>query len=119
MYRQKMQMPFYLPLPLIPPARGGKLYLLPLDGGGRVGVKYAQEATGVDTIYAVMGGFHLTGAVNEPAIGPTIEALKELNPGYIVPTHCTGRKAAMLIEKEMPEKFLLKMSGTKMIFATQ
>ncbi len=82
-------------------------------------VKYAQEVTGVDTIYAVMGGFHLTGAVNEPAIGPTIEALKELNPGFIVPTHCTGRKAAMLIEKEMPEKFLLNMSGTKMIFATQ
>jgi len=82
-------------------------------------VKYAQEATGVDTIYAVMGGFHLTGAVNEPAIGPTIEGLKELNPGYIVPTHCTGRKAAMLIEKEMPGKFLLNMSGTKMIFATQ
>ena len=47
------------------------------------------------------------------------EALKELNPGYIVPTHCTGRKAAMLIEKEMPGKFLLNMSGTKMIFATQ
>ncbi len=82
-------------------------------------VKYAQEATGVDTIYAVMGGFHLTGAVNESAIDPTIQALKELNPGYIVPTHCTGRKATMLIEKEMPEKFLLNMSGTKMIFATQ
>ena len=82
-------------------------------------VKYAQETTGVDMIYAVMGGFHLTGAVNEPAIGPTIAALKELNPGYIVPTHCTGRKATMLIEKEMPEKFLLNMSGTKMIFATQ
>jgi 7,8-dihydropterin-6-yl-methyl-4-(beta-D-ribofuranosyl)aminobenzene 5'-phosphate synthase len=66
-----------------------------------------------------MGGFHLTGAVNEFAIEPTIDALKELNPEYIVPTHCTGRKATMLIEKEMPEKFLLNMSGTKMIFATQ
>ena len=82
-------------------------------------VKYAQKATGVDTIYAVMGGFHLTGAVNEPAIGPTIDALKALNPEFIVPTHCTGRKAAMRIEKEMPEKFLLNMSGTKMIFAAQ
>ncbi|MGB5751153.1 MAG: MBL fold metallo-hydrolase [Desulfobacterales bacterium] len=97
--------------------------LLILSGCAHAGivntVKYAQETTGVDSIYAVMGGFHLTGAVNEPAIGPTIAALKELNPGYIVPTHCTGRKAAMLIEKEMPEKFLLNMSGTKMIFAAQ
>jgi 7,8-dihydropterin-6-yl-methyl-4-(beta-D-ribofuranosyl)aminobenzene 5'-phosphate synthase len=57
--------------------------------------------------------------VNAPAVEPTIAALKELNPQYIVPTHCTGRQAAMRIEKEMPEKFLLNMSGTKMIFATQ
>ena len=28
-----------LPPPSIPPARGGKLVLLPLDGGGREGVK--------------------------------------------------------------------------------
>jgi 7,8-dihydropterin-6-yl-methyl-4-(beta-D-ribofuranosyl)aminobenzene 5'-phosphate synthase len=82
-------------------------------------VKYAQALTGVDRVYAVMGGFHLTGAVNAPAVEPTIAALKELNPQYIVPTHCTGRQAAMRIEKEMPEKFLLNMSGTKMIFATQ
>jgi 7,8-dihydropterin-6-yl-methyl-4-(beta-D-ribofuranosyl)aminobenzene 5'-phosphate synthase len=68
---------------------------------------------------SLWGGFYLTGAENEPSIRPTVEALKELNPKYIVPTHCTGRKAAMLFEKEMPEKFLLNMSGTKMIFAIQ
>ena len=82
-------------------------------------VQYAQAVTGVDRVYAVMGGFHLTGAVNAPAVEPTIAALKELNPQYIVPTHCTGREATMRIEKEMPDKFLLNMSGTKMIFATQ
>jgi len=80
-------------------------------------VKYAQEITGVETIYAVMGGFHLTGAANEPAIAPTVEALKKLNPAYIVPTHCTGRKAIMRIEQEMQDKFLLNMSGTRMVFA--
>lgn len=80
-------------------------------------VKYAQEITGVDKIYAVMGGFHLTGADFEPAIEPTTEALKALNPTYIIPTHCTGRKAVMHLEREMPDKFLLNMSGTKMVFA--
>jgi 7,8-dihydropterin-6-yl-methyl-4-(beta-D-ribofuranosyl)aminobenzene 5'-phosphate synthase len=63
-----------------------------------------------------MGGFHLTGADFEPIIEPTVEALKILDPKYVVPTHCTGRKAIMLIEKEMPDKFLLNMSGTKMVF---
>jgi 7,8-dihydropterin-6-yl-methyl-4-(beta-D-ribofuranosyl)aminobenzene 5'-phosphate synthase len=78
---------------------------------------YAREVTGVDRIFAVMGGFHLTGADFEPIIGRTTEALKSLNPRYIIPTHCTGRKASMHIEREMPENFLLNMSGTKMVFA--
>ena len=79
-------------------------------------VRYAQEVTGVDSVHVVMGGFHLTGADFEPVIEPTVEALKILDPKYVVPTHCTGRKAIMLIEKEMPDKFLLNMSGTKMVF---
>jgi len=79
-------------------------------------VKYAQEITGIKKLYVVMGGFHLTGADFEPIIEPTTEALKVLNPEYVIPTHCTGRKAVMNIEKEMPEKFLLNMSGTRMVF---
>lgn len=79
-------------------------------------VKYAQEITGIKKLYVVMGGFHLTGADFEPIIEPTTEALKVLNPEYVIPTHCTGRKAVMNIEKEMPDKFLLNMSGTRMVF---
>ena len=78
---------------------------------------YAREVTGVEDIFVVMGGFHLTGADFEPIIEPTTDALKSLNPQYVVPTHCTGRKAVMHLEKEMPDKFLLNMSGTKMVFA--
>ncbi len=80
-------------------------------------VKYTKEVTGVDDVFVVMGGFHLTGADFEPIIEPTTDALKALNPRYIVPTHCTGRKAIMHLEKEMPDNFLLNMSGTKMVFA--
>jgi 7,8-dihydropterin-6-yl-methyl-4-(beta-D-ribofuranosyl)aminobenzene 5'-phosphate synthase len=80
-------------------------------------VAHAREVTGVGEVFAVMGGFHLTGADFEPIIGRTTDALKALNPRYIVPTHCTGRKASVHIEREMPESFLLNMSGTKMVFA--
>jgi 7,8-dihydropterin-6-yl-methyl-4-(beta-D-ribofuranosyl)aminobenzene 5'-phosphate synthase len=81
-------------------------------------VRYAKEVTGVDSVHVVMGGFHLTGTDFEPIIEPTVEALKDLDPAYVVPTHCTGRKAIMHIEKEMPEQFLLNMSGTKLVFAS-
>jgi 7,8-dihydropterin-6-yl-methyl-4-(beta-D-ribofuranosyl)aminobenzene 5'-phosphate synthase len=80
-------------------------------------IKYAQELSGVENVFVVMGGFHLTGKDFEPIIEPTADALKAINPQHIVPTHCTGRKAVMHLEKEMPDKFLLNMSGTKMIFA--
>ena len=79
-------------------------------------VAYARDVIGVNDIFAVMGGFHLTGADFEPIIGKTTDALKALNPRYIVPTHCTGRKASMHIEREMPDRFLLNMSGTNMVF---
>jgi 7,8-dihydropterin-6-yl-methyl-4-(beta-D-ribofuranosyl)aminobenzene 5'-phosphate synthase len=80
-------------------------------------VNYAKELTGVNDLYAVMGGFHLTGAEFKGMIEPTAKALKELNPRYIVPTHCTGREAGVRIQSEMPDQYLLNMSGTRMVFA--
>jgi len=77
----------------------------------------AREVTGVDKVFAVMGGFHLGGPDQAPVIAPTIAALKEINPDYIVPTHCTGRKAVMQIEAAMPAQFILNMSGTRLTFA--
>lgn len=95
--------------------------LLILSGCAHAGivntVRYAQELTGVNEVFAVMGGFHLTGPDFEPIIQPTIQALKEIEPKYVVPTHCTGRKAIMQMEREMPDRFLLNMSGTRLIFS--
>ena len=81
-------------------------------------VRYARELTGIDKVFAVMGGFHLSGPKFADIIEPTTNALKEMNPRYVVPTHCSGRNAMMYIEKEMGDKFLLNMVGTKMIFST-
>lgn len=79
-------------------------------------VHYAREAAGVDQVHAVMGGFHLSGPYFEPIIERTTEELKKINPAWIVPTHCTGRKAILHMEREMPEHFILNMSGTKLTF---
>jgi 7,8-dihydropterin-6-yl-methyl-4-(beta-D-ribofuranosyl)aminobenzene 5'-phosphate synthase len=82
-------------------------------------VKYAQKVTGVDKVYAIMGGFHLSGPDQEPVIKPTIDALLEIGPTWIVPTHCTGRKATMMIEEAFGNRFILNMAGTKLTFASK
>jgi 7,8-dihydropterin-6-yl-methyl-4-(beta-D-ribofuranosyl)aminobenzene 5'-phosphate synthase len=79
-------------------------------------VAYARKVTGVDRIHAIMGGFHLTGPAFEPIIEKTIEGLRALDPDYVVPMHCTGRKAVLAFEEAMPDKFILNMSGTRLTF---
>jgi 7,8-dihydropterin-6-yl-methyl-4-(beta-D-ribofuranosyl)aminobenzene 5'-phosphate synthase len=80
-------------------------------------VLYAMDVTGIDRVHAVMGGFHLSGPLFEPIIDRTIEELRKLEPAYVIPTHCTGRRAIMAMEKQMPDQFILNMSGTKLTFS--
>ena len=95
--------------------------LVILSGCGHSGivntVMYSKEISGIDKVFAVMGGFHLTGPEMASVIDPTVRGLKQIDPAYIIPTHCTGRDAILKIEKEMPDSFILNMSGTKLIFA--
>jgi 7,8-dihydropterin-6-yl-methyl-4-(beta-D-ribofuranosyl)aminobenzene 5'-phosphate synthase len=81
-------------------------------------VNYARKVTGVDPVHVIMGGFHLTGPAFEPILGKTIAELKRINPAYIVPTHCTGRKSIMEIEKAMPAQFIMNMAGTGLTFSS-
>jgi len=79
-------------------------------------VEYAREVTGIDNVHVIMGGFHLTGPAFESIIDDTVKSLQQIRPEYIIPTHCTGRKAILAIEEAMPRQFLVNMSGTKLTF---
>ncbi|HPC47075.1 MAG TPA: MBL fold metallo-hydrolase [Deltaproteobacteria bacterium] len=79
-------------------------------------VLHARRITGVDRVHAVVGGFHLSGPFFEPIIERTTDELKALQPRFVVPCHCTGRKAVMHMEREMRESFILNMSGTRLTF---
>jgi 7,8-dihydropterin-6-yl-methyl-4-(beta-D-ribofuranosyl)aminobenzene 5'-phosphate synthase len=81
-------------------------------------VNYARSVTGINPVHVIMGGFHLAGPAFEPIVGKTIEELKKINPAYVVPTHCTGRKSIMEIEKAMPAQFILNMAGTALTFSS-
>ncbi|MCK9230397.1 MAG: MBL fold metallo-hydrolase [Syntrophales bacterium] len=79
-------------------------------------VIHAKQVTGIDSVHAVMGGFHLTGPLFEAIIERTTEELINLNPEFVVPCHCTGRKATMFMEQKMPDRFIFNMSGTRLTF---
>ena len=79
-------------------------------------VRHAMAVTGVDRIHAVMGGFHLSGPLFESIIGRTTEELQKFHPAYVIPAHCSGRKAIMAMEKQMPDQSILNMPGTKLTF---
>ena len=79
-------------------------------------VKYAQKLTGMDKVHAILGGFHLSGPLFEPIIGPTIDEMKKIGPDFIVPMHCTGWKAINQLAEEMPDQFILNSVGTTYVF---
>ena len=80
-------------------------------------VLFSQKATGENNIYAVLGGFHLSGPFFEKIHDDTIEELKKLAPDVIMPMHCTGWKAIQRFQKEFPENFVLNSVGSKMVLS--
>lgn len=80
-------------------------------------VAHARKVTGIEKVHAVMGGFHLGGPLFEPVIEPTTKGLRAFDPDYVIPCHCTGRKAIMHMEQAMPDRFIFNMSGTRLTFS--
>jgi len=73
-------------------------------------VNYAQEFTGIDSIYAIIGGFHLARAGDEE-IDRTIEYIRSIRPQFVIPSHCTGLRAVSRFAHEMPEEFVEGIVG--------
>ena len=94
--------------------------LVVITGCGHTGVintvRYARRLTGVERVYAVVGGFHLATSSLESVIWPTVEALAEFAPEIIVPAHCTGWRATHALAASFPDAFTPGSVGTKYIF---
>ena len=73
--------------------------------------RYAQQITGTDSVFAVMGGFHLAGKEYESRINQTVRKLKLINPNLLVPSHCTGWKGVHAIAKATPHAFVWNSVG--------
>jgi len=94
--------------------------LVILTGCGHSGiintVNYAKRISGVDRVYAIIGGFHLDGSYFDPIIDLTVESLKEVSPRYVVPSHCTGLRASSKMLAAMPSSYIENSVGTTLRF---
>jgi 7,8-dihydropterin-6-yl-methyl-4-(beta-D-ribofuranosyl)aminobenzene 5'-phosphate synthase len=94
--------------------------LVVVTGCGHSGIvnilRYVRKLTGEDRIHAVVGGFHLSGRLFEPIIAPTCDALADLAPDYLVPSHCTGWRATHAIAAAFPAAFIQNSVGTRFEF---
>jgi 7,8-dihydropterin-6-yl-methyl-4-(beta-D-ribofuranosyl)aminobenzene 5'-phosphate synthase len=78
-------------------------------------LRRAQQISGVEKIYALVGGFHLAPAPDD-YLGQVMAELKKFNLEHIMPMHCSGQNFVDLAQKEMPEKLVLCGTGSSFTF---
>ena len=99
--------------------RLGDRGLVVISSCGHAGIvntlRRAQEVSGVEKIYALVGGFHLAPA---PAdyLTQVMAELKKFDLEHVLPMHCSGQNFVDLAKQEMPEKLVLCTTGSRFIF---
>jgi 7,8-dihydropterin-6-yl-methyl-4-(beta-D-ribofuranosyl)aminobenzene 5'-phosphate synthase len=88
--------------------------LVVLTGCGHAGIvniiRYAKRLTGIDRVYAVLGGLHLR---DGPIVPPSIAALAAEAPDLLVPAHCTSWKAQHALAAALPDAFKPNAVGSR------
>ena len=76
----------------------------------------AQRLTGETRVAGFIGGFHLTGGIFEPIIGPTVDAFVAAGIDRLLPAHCTGWRAVHELARALPDSFVQPAVGTVVTF---
>lgn len=89
--------------------------LVIVSGCGHAGIintiNHAKQLTGIEEVFAVIGGFHLSGKDYEQTIDSVVSEIRKLNPKLLVPSHCTGWRAALKFAQELPKAFVWNSVG--------
>lgn len=94
-------------------ARKGMIVFTACSHAGVINVlKHAKSAFAGVPLYAVIGGFHLTGS-NERIIPATVEAMREFDLAVIAPGHCTGWRAVSALANAFGESKLAPLAVGK------
>ena len=101
--------------------RLGDRGLVVISSCGHAGIintlRRAQEVSGVEKIYALVGGFHLAPAP-EDYLRQVMAELKKFDLEHVLPMHCSGQNFIDLAKQEMPEKLVLCTTGSRFTFTT-
>jgi hypothetical protein len=85
--------------------RLGDRGLVVISSCGHAGIintlRRAQEVTGVEKIYALVGGFHLAPAPDD-YLRQVMAELKKFDIEHVLPMHCSGQNFIDLAKQEMP-----------------
>jgi 7,8-dihydropterin-6-yl-methyl-4-(beta-D-ribofuranosyl)aminobenzene 5'-phosphate synthase len=79
-------------------------------------IRQAQAASGVQKVHAVIGGFHIVPPLNDDYIRQVVATLKEINPDYLIPGHCSGDRFYDLARNELGDKVIHSAVGTRFVF---
>lgn len=74
-------------------------------------IKHAQEVTGMDKVYGIIGGTHLGPAPVEQQEA-TINFLNSLNLQFLAPNHCTGQPLMARLAGIFGERFNFAPTGS-------
>lgn len=80
-------------------------------------VRQAQAASGVQKVYAVIGGFHIVPPLGDDYSRQIITMFKEINPDYLIPGHCSGDRFYEIARNELGDKVIHSEVGTRFVFA--
>src|SRR5512142_1014989 len=93
--------------------------LVVITGCGHAGVvniaRYARRLADDQPLYALLGGYHLGGPLFEPLIPRVLDDLAALNPGVLVPAHCTGWRAQHAMSARFPGAYIPSAVGTSFL----
>jgi 7,8-dihydropterin-6-yl-methyl-4-(beta-D-ribofuranosyl)aminobenzene 5'-phosphate synthase len=78
-------------------------------------VQHAREISGIDRVWAILGGFHLARA-NTQEMRNTVAHIQALSPKLVMPMHCTGLAGIRLFAAEMPQAFVEGLVGITLSF---
>ena len=79
-------------------------------------IRQAQAVSGVQKEHAVIGGFHIVPPLDDTYIRQVVATLKEINPEYLIPGHCSGDRFYDLARNELGDKVIHSAVGTRFVF---
>ena len=78
-------------------------------------VRHLRQASGVEKVHAILGGFHLVGA-SEERVARTVDGFRDLGADALIPMHCAGMKVTFELYRQAPERFIPNTTGSRYIF---